>query len=291
MDSAQQEKIATFVAVANCDAEFATSFLAANDWVLESAISNFMEPGSASHGGGSGGGGSAGSGSAGFSSGLLPDETERAPIAQFRDTLIEVDPAQRMPQRAPSASATNHPLEAFRDFRREGGSGNDVDGATDTGEVFGLTKRPKNLADIYRAPTELCFVGTFEELRAAGRMQQRWLLVNIQSPTEFASQQLNADTWRDETLQAVIKASFLFWQQVSAHSLAAGGELAAPLSCVLHMCIVAHVKCLIPPWQYYDSPDGATFCRYYLPGMPCWAAALARHWSSNWCPPPGLCLS
>ncbi|NDJ15490.1 MAG: hypothetical protein EBY17_30655, partial [Acidobacteriia bacterium] len=31
---------------------------------------------------------------------------------------------------------------------------------------------------------------------------QRWLLVNIQSPTEFASQQLNADTWHDETLQA-----------------------------------------------------------------------------------------
>jgi hypothetical protein len=27
--------------------------------------------------------------------------------------------------------------------------------------------------------------------------------INIQSPTEFASQQLNADTWRDETLRTV----------------------------------------------------------------------------------------
>ena len=96
-------------------------------------------------------------------------------------------------------------------------------------EVFGLAKKPKNLAEIYKAPTDLCFQGTFEELRDAGRAQGRWLLVNIQSPTEFASQQLNADTWRDETLRAVISASFLFWQ------------------------------------QYYDSPDGATFCRARAP--------------------------
>jgi hypothetical protein len=75
-------------------------------------------------------------------------------------------------------------------------------------------ERPKNLAEIHKAPTELCFADSFEELRAAGRARQRWLLVNIQSPTtECASQQLNADMWDDETLQAFIKASFLFWQQ------------------------------------------------------------------------------
>jgi hypothetical protein len=87
---------------------------------------------------------------------------------------------------------------------------------------------PKNLAEIHKAPTELCFAGSFEELRAAGRARQRWLLVNIQSPTtECASQQLNADMWDDETLQAFIKASFLFWQ------------------------------------QDYDSPDGQNFFRFY----------------------------
>ena len=36
--------------------------------------------------------------------------------------------------------------------------------------------------------------------------QGKWLLINIQSPTEFASQQLNADTWRDETLTQIIGA-------------------------------------------------------------------------------------
>ena len=53
--------------------------------------------------------------------------------------------------------------------------------------------------------------------------------INIQSPTEFASQQLNADTWCHETLRAVIHASFLFWQ------------------------------------EFFDSPYGADYCRYYLP--------------------------
>ena len=92
--------------------------------------------------------------------------------------------------------------------------------------------KPKTLADIYRPPTDMCFQGTFDQLRQAGREQGRWLLVNIQSPTEFASHQLNADTWRDETLKMLISASFLFWQ------------------------------------QYIDRPEGEKYCRYYLANHP-----------------------
>jgi len=160
----------------------------------------------------------------------LEDAPVRAPLPQFRDTLIDSDPAQRMPSRPSHSNAANHPLEAFRDFRSEGAgaAGSSAGDGPAQAEVFGLTKKPKNLAEIYKAPTELSFVGSFDELRDAGREQRRWLLVNIQSPTEFASQQLNADTWRDETLCEVIKASFLFWQ------------------------------------QYYDNELGSTYCRYYL---------------------------
>ena len=140
----------------------------------------------------------------------------RAPIPQMRDQLISHDPAQRGPRGPPPPTAAEgHALEAFRDFRREsggaGGSGagaaaGAAGGSSSPDEVFGLAKKPKNLAEIYKAPTDLCFQGTFEELRDAGRAQGRWLLVNIQSPTEFASQQLNADTWTDETLRAVVNA-------------------------------------------------------------------------------------
>jgi len=34
-----------------------------------------------------------------------------------------------------------------------------------------MPKRPKNLSEIYRPPTELCFNGTWDELRLAGRTQ------------------------------------------------------------------------------------------------------------------------
>lgn len=223
------EKVDSFASIAGCDREFAASFLEANGWDLESAVNNFMEPGAA-----------ASATTANHTSGLgnnpaMGSETysdaPRAPIAQFRDKLINHDPAHRIPK--PATSAQNHPLEAFRDVRRDDPGGDSElslsAGIAEGKEVFGLPKRPRNLAEIYAAPTDLCFTGTFDELRAAGREQRKWLLINIQSPTEFASQQLNADTWRDETLRAVISASFLFWQ------------------------------------QYYDSPDGANYCRFYLP--------------------------
>lgn len=37
-------------------------------------------------------------------------------------------------------------------------------------------------------------------------------LVNVQSNSEFASHQLNRDTWRDETLVSIVEGSFVFLQ-------------------------------------------------------------------------------
>ena len=219
-------QIEQFMAIASCDREFAASFLAANGGSLEAAVNNFMDPGMGAGMGGMGGmppmvpqqGGlgedpSAQGGVAFDALGGAFEEEPRAAIAQYTDKLVDADPARRAapPQRA----AQGHALEAFRDFKPQGDGGETSEGggASEPREVFGLPKRARSLAEIYAAPTELCFSGSFDELRNAGRQQSKWLLINIQSPTEFASQQLNADTWRDETLRAVISASFLFWQQ------------------------------------------------------------------------------
>eukprot|EP00325_Prymnesiales_sp_UTEX-LB-985_P029240 CAMPEP_0174736402 /NCGR_PEP_ID=MMETSP1094-20130205/66610_1 /TAXON_ID=156173 /ORGANISM="Chrysochromulina brevifilum, Strain UTEX LB 985" /LENGTH=61 /DNA_ID=CAMNT_0015939491 /DNA_START=30 /DNA_END=211 /DNA_ORIENTATION=- len=43
MDAAQREKIVTFSSIAGCDAEFAASFLEANAWELELAVSSFCD--------------------------------------------------------------------------------------------------------------------------------------------------------------------------------------------------------------------------------------------------------
>jgi hypothetical protein len=37
-------------------------------------------------------------------------------------------------------------------------------------------------------------------------------LVNVQSNSEFASHQLNRDTWSDDTVKTIIRGSFIFWQ-------------------------------------------------------------------------------
>lgn len=231
MSSPQEEEAtASFMSVAGCDADFARSFLEANSWNLELAVASLYGDGAqvsggpggglGSGGGDSGGGGASGGGGGGVADaglGAFGEETSgfgmedplavRAPIAQFNDTLMG-DPAQAVPRRAPT-NAADHPLEAFRDFRSEGAVSSGQGEGPSSGEVFGMPKRPKNLSEIYRPPTELCFVGSFEELRTAGRQQGRWILVNIQSPTEFASQQLNADTWSDESLHAVIQSRYV----------------------------------------------------------------------------------
>ena len=189
---AERDEMTTmFTSVAPCDVQAAIFHLEASGWNLDAAISNFMEGDSQPN--------AALPGNSDVGGGMMPPE-ERAPIPQFRDTLI--DPALHVPQRM-TQPQTHHPLEAFRDFQSEGVAAGT---SKKESEVFGLTKRPKNLAEIYKAPTDLCFVGTFEELRAAGQEQGKWLLINIQSPIEFGSQRLNADTWSDETLRAIINA-------------------------------------------------------------------------------------
>lgn len=43
-------------------------------------------------------------------------------------------------------------------------------------------------------------------------------LVNVQSNAEFASHQLNRDTWRDETLVSIVEGSFVFLQVCTVSS-------------------------------------------------------------------------
>ena len=225
------EAVATFQSIAGCDAEFAATFLMAHNGNLEQAVNAFMGDAGVGAFGGSASlpdaaAGMASPGAMASSGPAIPAQTdeerllERAPMDQYRDTLM--DPAQRLPT-AP-APPTVHHLEAFRDAK--------TDAKAEDDSQLDPKHKPKTLADIYRPPTDMCFQGTFDQLRQAGREQGRWLLVNIQSPTEFASQQLNADTWRDETLKMIISASFLFWQ------------------------------------QYFDRPEGEKYCRYYLANQP-----------------------
>ncbi|KAL0867293.1 hypothetical protein Bca101_046411 [Brassica carinata] len=69
------------------------------------------------------------------------------------------------------------------------------------------------LSSMYRPPVDLLFDGrTFEEAKQTSRTQNLWLLVNLQSRTEFASHTLNRDVWSNDTVSEAVVSSFVLWQ-------------------------------------------------------------------------------
>ncbi|KAL8172318.1 hypothetical protein V2J09_024122 [Rumex salicifolius] len=82
----------------------------------------------------------------------------------------------------------------------------------DQGSSSSLEKPQDNLAALYRPPFDLMFQGSFEKAKVAAASDNKWLLVNLQSTTEFSSHMLNRDTWANEAVAQTIKSNFIFWQ-------------------------------------------------------------------------------
>jgi hypothetical protein len=89
---------------------------------------------------------------------------------------------------------------------------NDGDSRTHSPTSIAATAKAKRLADLFRPPFDIMFRGAFEEARAAAREQSKWLLVNVQDPTEFACQVLNRDLWSDSFVKDIVRESFVFLQ-------------------------------------------------------------------------------
>jgi hypothetical protein len=56
------------------------------------------------------------------------------------------------------------------------------------------------------------FHGTYSDARQQAKTEGKWLLVNLQDETVFASHMLNRDTWSDDVVQNVVASGFVFWQ-------------------------------------------------------------------------------
>lgn len=76
----------------------------------------------------------------------------------------------------------------------------------------GAGPQKRDLKALFRPPVDLITRADWDSLLAQGQSKQRWLLINVQDAAEFASQVLNRDVWSNETLKALIRANFLFWQ-------------------------------------------------------------------------------
>ena len=77
-----------------------------------------------------------------------------------------------------------------------------------------------SLADMFAPPTKIIYAGPggFQGARQAAKDARRWLLVNIQSDSDFACHALNRDVWRDELVENLVRDGFIFWQAVDTTS-------------------------------------------------------------------------
>ncbi|XVF85490.1 hypothetical protein PTKIN_Ptkin17bG0121700 [Pterospermum kingtungense] len=141
--------------------------------------------------------------------GSIDGDEVRPPLPVVRETLYDdaiLYGASRLgypPQQSGS-------LMAFRNFdeemKRPGVWG------SDEGSSSAVDAPRDNLATLYRPPFHLMFQGPFEKAKAAASVEDKWLLVNLQSSKEFSSHMLNRDTWGNEAVSQTISSNFIFWQ-------------------------------------------------------------------------------
>lgn len=98
-------------------------------------------------------------------------------------------------------------VDAFRDFSGEAGTA----GGT-TAAAGGSGPDAGSLATMFEPPRQLLFHGSFDEAKGKAASEGRWLILNLQSSSQFASHQLNRDTWRDPMVSALVENNFILYQ-------------------------------------------------------------------------------
>ncbi|XVF43510.1 hypothetical protein PTKIN_Ptkin02bG0045400 [Pterospermum kingtungense] len=213
--SDKQNMVSSFLEIAvGQTTETAVQFLQATSWKLDEAIQLFYV---GNEGGvvasssespaveASGGLEESGNNNAGS----IGEDEVRAPLPVVRETLYD-DAILYGASRFGYPPQQSSSVIAFRNFdeemRRPRVWGSD-EGASST-----VDASRDNLASLYRPPYHLMFQGSFEKAKAAASVEDRWLLVNLQSTKEFSSHMLNRDTWGNEAVSQTIRTNFIFWQ-------------------------------------------------------------------------------
>ncbi|KAI3453237.1 hypothetical protein Pfo_009900 [Paulownia fortunei] len=135
----------------------------------------------------------------------------RPPLPVKRDVLYDNSMFYGRAPRVGDSSHATHSVVPFRNFEEEMKSPG-VWEADEGSSSSVVDKTQDNLASLYRPPFALMFHGPFEKAKDNARMQNKWLLVNMQSTKEFSSHMLNRDTWANEAVAQTIKTNFIFWQ-------------------------------------------------------------------------------
>ncbi|ETB57734.1 hypothetical protein, variant 3 [Plasmodium yoelii 17X] len=68
------------------------------------------------------------------------------------------------------------------------------------------------IGKLFSLPEFLICPLSLEDVRKRSKIENKYIIVNIQN-SEFESLKLNRDIWNNETIQEIIKDSFIFWQR------------------------------------------------------------------------------
>lgn len=204
------EAVANFVAITGADEAAALQMLQATGYQLEEAVNLFFATGDA------GGAAAARSmqpefeddealarrlqeeatGGAGGQPAQMEEEQVRAPLPVVTERLYGEEP-YRPPPRRPANPVPQNVVDAFRNFKDEAGASGSGGGG---------------LAAMFEPPRGMLFQGSFEDAKASAQEKERWLIVNLQSTSQFASHRLNRDTWRNDMVQALVENNFVLFQ-------------------------------------------------------------------------------
>lgn len=121
-----------------------------------------------------------------------------------------------------AAAGDSQPMDEDDSYHYD--SGGDDDDSHDLGGnepgVHGgaaaASSRPPSLSTMFAPPSHLMHrAGGFVGARNFAKDARRWLLVNVQSDSDFACHALNRDVWRDELVENLVREGFILWQAVS----------------------------------------------------------------------------
>ncbi|KAF6036317.1 UBXN7 [Bugula neritina] len=193
----EQDLIANFLTVTGVtDADVAKNYLEACGGNLDLAVSMHMD--------------SNGAVAEASPSRSASCEEVRAPIPQKREILVEHDHYLLANERKRRRTHRDSVFDKFRDFQAEA---REQERRLKNGEESSISsQRLSKLEDLFRPPLDIIHHGSFESVQAKAKLDNRWILVNIQNTAEFSCQVLNRDIWKDPHIRSLVCKHFIFWQ-------------------------------------------------------------------------------
>lgn len=187
---ALNELVAQFLMITSVeDTSKALQMLEATGNDLQAAVELYFAAGQLDHGDGA--------------VGIPVEEEVRAPIPTkvdrlYGDDILGYEDGERSRRRMQDAFVHQPIMDAFRS-RMAGQRGEE--------------SQSEALPSMFEPPKDVLYSrGDFQDAAVDAQKDHKWLILNIQSPSNFDSHRLNRDTWRDGTLQALLQASFIVYQ-------------------------------------------------------------------------------